>query len=94
MEMEIAKAIRCGTVICVLNQKISTSSSSSVAATAVTAATLMMKMEIEIETQTDENGAEQRVKQRVNRQFIHIYITSPQNSNTNQRTGLLPSSSN
>ena len=68
--MEIAKATRCGTVTRVLNREISTSSS---AAAAAAAATSMVKMEME--TQTDQNGAEQRVKQlkrvkqRVDRQY-------------------------
>ena len=69
-EMDIAKATQCGTVLCILNQKISSSSSSSlslslssvavvVAVAVVAATTLMVKME----TETDQNGAKQGVKQ-------------------------------
>ena len=50
----------CAVAISIQNRKISTSLSSSSAAVA-TAATSMVKMEME--TQTDQNGAEQCVKQ-------------------------------
>ena len=62
-EMDIAKAIQCGTILRVLNHKISTSPSSSLSSAALSAAaaaTLMVKMEIEMEM--DQNCAEQRVK--------------------------------
>ena len=80
--MEIAKATRCGTIIRVLNQKISTSSSSS-AATAT--ATSLVKMEMEIETEILKNCDEQRVKQlkrvkqRGNQQhYSHVHHWPPQ----------------
>ena len=66
MEMEIVKATRCGTVLRVLNRKLSTSSlatslSSSIAvAVAVAVAASMVK--IEMEAGKIQNGAEQRVK--------------------------------
>ena len=72
MEMEIAKDTRCGTIICVLNQKIPTSSSSSSLPT-----TAMVKMEME--TEMDPNHSEKRVKQPIVRQhFSHAHHWPPQ----------------
>jgi len=76
-EMEIAKATRCGTILRVLNQKISSSLPSAAAAKSL--------VKIETKTETLKNCDEHRVKQlkcvkqRVDRQYYsHTHHRPPQ----------------